>query len=176
MAKETKDKETKETEETGPKTTTYRVKAGLRHFADGELRTGGQEVELTDAQYKAFGDKFDKVDAKPQVEQDTPTGPPADGSGSGAGAVGATHVPQDVGAATRDPELPNVNPGNVVPIVGPPSGAVALSVAPGRSAANTSAATGSPLSPPPVANTVIDVEPNTKNKPDSHPSETGSKK
>lgn len=167
-----------------PKREKYRLKAGLRHWHEGEMLSNEEEVELTKEQAVAFGDKFDKVGDEPEKRVGVTQPPDPSGDGDGSGAVGASHVPQDIGAETRDPKLPNINPGNDVPMAGAPSGQTVPAAPPARSAANTSAATGSPLSPPPTTRTDTSVQPekiDPKNKPEEmkaaetgKPAETGS--
>ncbi len=99
-----------------PETKPYKLRPGYRHFQDGRVVQGGEEVQLTEAQAKAFSDKFQAID------------PPKMGSGPGevyepkpepAVRTETSHVPQDIGAKTRDPNAPDQNPGNAVPITTP---------------------------------------------------------
>lgn len=142
-----------------PKTEPYKLKAGMKHFHEGRGIQPGEEIGLTPEQVVAFGDKFDKVGEEPEKRVRVGPNPDPSGDGDGAGAVGASHVPQDIGASTRDPQLPNINPGNDVPMAGAVSGQTVPSGPPPRSAANTQAATGSPLSPPATTRTQLPEAP-----------------
>jgi hypothetical protein len=74
----------------------------LRPNAKFAGREPGDVVELTDEQAEAFADKVDPVDA------------PSTAGAVPAGAIrGTSHVPQDVGAATK-PGGTDANPGNAV--------------------------------------------------------------
>jgi hypothetical protein len=54
----------------GAETKAYTLKEGVGdHYTNGELVEPGSTVLLTDAQYKAFGDKFEPVD-KPSRKND----------------------------------------------------------------------------------------------------------
>jgi hypothetical protein len=51
----------------------YKLKAGARHFHNGEMVESGATVPLTDSQYRAFADKFEPADK--QVDKEAPPVP-----------------------------------------------------------------------------------------------------
>jgi hypothetical protein len=74
----------------------YRLKVGRKHFDGdtGQAVKPGDKVKLTEAQAKAFSDKFERLDAPPE-EPEQPFRFPQANPG----------VPQDVGAKTRTSDL-----------------------------------------------------------------------
>lgn len=81
------------------------VFTGKRHHHNGQALEQGDVVRLSDAQAKAFGDKFRKKDLPPKA---TPPG------AAGPAIAQTSSIPQDIGAATPNPNLEKVNPGNKV--------------------------------------------------------------
>ena len=81
------------------------VFTGKRHLHEGKALSQGDVVRLNDDQVKAFGDKFRRKDLPPKAT------PP----GSGGPVIAQTSsIPQDIGAATPNPNMERVNPDNRV--------------------------------------------------------------
>jgi hypothetical protein len=90
------------------KTKSYRLRVGAKHTQNGERVNDGQVVQLTDAQAKAFADKFESVDnpPAPAPEPDPTFARPA---------APTPGLPQDQSAKTADPNAPQTNPGSLMP-------------------------------------------------------------
>jgi hypothetical protein len=106
-----------------PETQSYKLREGFTgHMHNGRVLNADEEVELTEAQARAFFDKFEPVkepralktgkldrgiEEAPTFDSSKPTAPPPT-------PRPVTHTPQDLGAKTHDPSMPPMNPGNAV--------------------------------------------------------------
>jgi hypothetical protein len=128
-------------EPAAPKATKqYKVRQGRVHSSGGRTYREGETVELTEAQARAFGDKFESVDESPfmtrqasgpGVEEDFEESDEEKQANTRA-ALPTSHTPQDIGAKTVTPGQADANPGNRKRVaVGPVPVAPAPAVNPG---------------------------------------------
>lgn len=103
-----------------PETKSYKLRKDAVHFMDGEKVKEDESVDLTDAEYAAFADKFEPseeparrsgklakgVEDVEPLRDDTGNPPPTR-------AQGVSHAPQDIGGKTPDLDAPRANPGNL---------------------------------------------------------------
>ncbi len=103
-------------DEKKPETQPMRLKDGMRHSHDGVALKPGDVVDLTEAQRRAFGDKF--------VASDAPAPKPVEPTVPEQRPGATTHVPQDVQARNQSgsptPETPAGSVQQPAPVTAPP--------------------------------------------------------
>lgn len=84
-------------------TKSYVLRTGRRMTIEGKTYGGGETVKLTETQARAWADLVDIPGSK-KLKTEAPTDSPR----------ATSHVPQDIGSKVKNPNQPDVNPGNRV--------------------------------------------------------------
>jgi hypothetical protein len=103
-----------------PKTKDRKLKQGATHYHAGRRYVGGESVPLTDEQAAAFSDKLEADEDAQRTKQNEGPGVETNfdpenedfKKAQALRAVPTSHTPQDIGAKSPTPGMPDINPGN----------------------------------------------------------------